>query len=243
MAYSDESFVDESHSNNSHFSCVSHVYEYGNYVYKYNNTKPMIYLSGPYSTIYDNFKNIQHSRDENVQLAKNIFKNIISTGYWEAFCPHTHSNEMEVLAPNVSYYDWLHQNIKFLSICDAILVWKYDQNYSYGTLYELIWALMARKNVYCMPKFDTYPLPSDMPSNIDINVVICKNAEEKIFGNDKYKWYNFNELKFEKSMFDKVLENICEDINMCKIPNPYLFASDDNYVKPFSAYELKELCY
>ena len=237
MAYSDESFFDESHSDNSHFSCFNYVYKCG------CNTKPMIYLSGPYSTIYDNFKNIQHSRDENVQLAKNIFKNVISTGCWEAFCPHTHSNEMEVLVPNVSYNDWLHQNIKFLSICDAILVWKYDQNYSYGTLYELIWALMAGKYVYTMPNFDTYPLPSDIPSNIDINVVTCKNENEKILGNNKYKWYNFNELKFEKSMFDKVLENIIWDINMCKIPNPRLFTSYDNYVKPFSAYELKELCY
>lgn len=243
MAYSDESFFDESHSDNSHFSCVNYVYKCGNNTKYGNNTKPMIYLSGPYSTIYDNLKNIQHSRDENVQLAKNIFKNIISTGYWEAFCPHTHSNEMEVLAPNVSYNDWLHQNIKFLSICDAILVWKYDQDYSYGTLYELIWALMAGKNVYALPDFETYPLPSDIPSNIDINVVTCKNENEKILGNDKYKWYNFNELKFEKSMFDKVYSRILFDINACKIPNPNLFMSHDRYVKPYGACELKELCY
>lgn len=80
----------------------------------------VVYIAGPYrgqthdwKSYFEIDRNITNALEAAARLAQ------AGVGY---FCPHKHSEHMEVITPTVPPEYWIELDIEILSACDAILM-------------------------------------------------------------------------------------------------------------------------
>lgn len=81
----------------------------------------IVYIAGPYMGAHTHDYSSYFRIHENIAKAHEASLAVARLGYG-FFCPHTHSAHNEVIAPDLPPEYWYELDLRFLTICDAILV-------------------------------------------------------------------------------------------------------------------------
>ena len=117
-------------------------------------TRPILYISGPYSA--GNGRTVA----DNIAVARTHAEAAWRQG-WAAFCPHLNTSGFEVTCPGVSHEEWLAGDLAILNRLDpardaVLLLPGWEQ--SKGARLERDWAIHLNLEV-----FDPPATPEEIP--------------------------------------------------------------------------------
>jgi len=117
-------------------------------------TRPILYISGPYSPGYG------RTVTDNIAVARRYAVAAANAG-WMPFTPHLNTAHFEVDCPNISHEEWIAGDLAFLSLLDparaaVLLLPGWEQ--SKGARLERDWAIHLNLEV-----FDPPATPEEIP--------------------------------------------------------------------------------
>lgn len=80
----------------------------------------IVYIAGPYTGKTHDYRSY-FEIERNIGVAAEAAAWLVDNGYGY-FCPHLHSRHFEVITPEVGANFWYTMDLKFLDMCDALLL-------------------------------------------------------------------------------------------------------------------------